>query len=972
MRVIDQLKHRVLFSCFFFLVSTSTHVVSVFAAEGTTKEAIGDLKIEEGFSVRVIASEPLISDPVSSRLDMHGRLWVIEMGDYPYRSSDNDLPNGNLKVLQDLDKDGIYDESILFAGGLDFPTGVQPYRNGAIVTLAGKIVFIDDQDGDLVGDEQEVWFDGFAQENQQLRANHPTLAPNGLVYVANGLRGGRIQAQSSRFQVSSDAIELRDGDFFFDPEGGAWGVVTGKSQYGLTIDDFGRRMGCSNRNPAMQAIFETDMLQKNPLLTPRDLVMDVAVSGEQSEVRARGLAWTTSNLHSGQFSAACGVFAPGWYVGGEEYLFVCEPTAYLVQRQNLRRAGSVWASNRVGTKYDFLTSTNELFRPVDLTVGAGQSILVTDMARSVIEHPDFMPPELKDRPDQRDGVLQGRIWQIVQGDDWPLPTQKITLQNASNWLCSASAWKRNCATQFFLEEGIKHVSVWEQLMEDPTIAPSGKARAAYLLSRFNRIRENHIQILIHANDERLRVLGYQIARAVGNFPKSLPEISRETSSAVLREQAITLILNDEIDSSIRVARLAAIAESKSIDTYGRQVISSVPRLDVAQMINKLADQNSPDIEILKILYERLAIDAPVDSLSLLAQFFHKAELSDSIEKIDSLHLLIAWNRGVRRGRQAAKKALEGISDQDKAVVLDQCLHISEQIADTSVAIHLRTDGLEFLVAMQLINPEVLQDLAMSDGVQALRTAALKQLQQVDNDWVKKYLRENWLTLPAHTRQEMIQVMLNRTEDSLWILSEVLEGRLPRNAIDPKSSLRLRQHNNPEVAALAVKLLKPAQDRQKVIAAYQAELIKRADPIHGRELFSLHCSACHQIDGIGTNVGPDISDTRTKSRDYLLNAILDPNAAIDASYVQTQILTVDGNRCDGLYVTEDSESVTIQQAGGENLVLLRTEIDQIKTSGISLMPEGFEATLKPQQMNDLVSFLKNWRYLKVNIPGVSER
>ena len=69
----------------------------------------------------------------------------------------------------------------MFAGSLDFPTGVQPYKNSAIVTLAGKIVFIEDKDGDLVGDEIHIWFDGFAEQNQQLRANHPTLAPNGLI-----------------------------------------------------------------------------------------------------------------------------------------------------------------------------------------------------------------------------------------------------------------------------------------------------------------------------------------------------------------------------------------------------------------------------------------------------------------------------------------------------------------------------------------------------------------------------------------------------------------------------------------------------------------------------------------------------------------------------------------------------------------------------------------------------------------------
>ena len=116
-------------------------------------ETIDSLEIEDGFQIRLIAQEPLITDPISCRLDMHGRLWVIEMADYPSMKKGNATPNGKLKVLTDLDCDGQYESATVFAGSLDFPTGVQPYKNGAIVTLAGKIVFIEDKDGDLVGDE---------------------------------------------------------------------------------------------------------------------------------------------------------------------------------------------------------------------------------------------------------------------------------------------------------------------------------------------------------------------------------------------------------------------------------------------------------------------------------------------------------------------------------------------------------------------------------------------------------------------------------------------------------------------------------------------------------------------------------------------------------------------------------------------------------------------------------------------------
>ena len=123
-----------------------------------------------------------------------------------------------------------------------------------------------------------------------------------------------------------------------------------------------------------------------------------------------------------------------------------------------------------------------------------------------------------------------------------------------------------------------------------------------------------------------------------------------------------------------------------------------------------------------------------------------------------------------------------------------------------------------------------------------------------------------------------------------------------------------------------------------------------------------------IDGVGTNVGPDISDTRTKTPESLLIAILDPNAAIDSSFLQYQILTVDGRILDGLLIDETADAVTLQQKGGERITIAREDMDRMRSPGVSLMPEGFERSLDQQAMSDLLSYLKNWRYLKTSIPG----
>lgn len=933
-------------------------------------ETIDSLEIEDGFQIRLIAQEPLITDPISCRLDMHGRLWVIEMADYPSMKKGNATPNGKLKVLTDLDCDGQYESATVFAGSLDFPTGVQPYKNGAIVTLAGKIVFIEDKDGDLVGDEIHIWFDGFAEQNQQLRANHPTLAPNGLIYVANGLRGGQVQAVHSRFDKRSERLDLRDGDFFFDPEGGAWGAIAGKSQYGLTIDDFGRRIGCSNRNPAMHAALDLTVIQRDPLLTPKESVVDVAKVGVDSRVYPRGNAWTTSNLHGGQFSAACGVFAPGWMSNRTENLFVCEPTAYLVQRQTLVREGSRWFARRTEKpSFDFLTSVSDWFRPVDLSPGVGESFYVVDMARKVIEHPDFMPPELKNRKDQRDGSQLGRIWQVVEGEEWPETSTEFNSDIAIDWLQSKSVWQRSSASQFFLEQGEKYSKAWESLLTNQSADQRGKSRAAFLLNRFGLLDQKHIDLMLTAEKEDLRVLGLHLSRSYEAWMAHLPELVLDQSSVVLLELSSRVAGASEMNPTVRIQALTDIALNPDADELVMSVVGSVAADDVLPLAESISSRGDTVSKIFLHLIERSAMKAPIDATNLLAVYlsgWNDSEVPDG----SVAPLLTAWHRGLKRSGQRPTEVFSKVSEQHRITLREIVESNRALLTMETLSPSVRSDCLELFIATGSVDAAQLRDLASELNVFDVRKVAISQLLKIDPEWTKLFLSERWLSLNARLRHEVIRSSLARDIDALWILEQLRDDLLPKNAIEPKIAQRLREHPNREVASMAKRLLAPNDDRKKVIAEYQTAMNIEGDPFVGKKIFSDHCSACHRIDGYGTNVGPDISDTRTKSAEYLLTSILDPNAAIDASFVQTQLLTTDGRRFDGLLVGDDAENVTIQQQGGEKHIISKVEIEQVKNPGISLMPEGFERTISSDQMRDLISYLKNWRYMKVDIPGVS--
>ncbi|MDB4338706.1 c-type cytochrome [Rhodopirellula sp.] len=950
------------FTVFYLGISLS----SLEGAGPNVQQSLASLKIADGYQVRAIASEPMVVDPVSVKLDGQGNLWVVEMPDYPTGPKEGELPTGRLKVLVDTDHDGIFDQCHLYADGLNFPTGVQPYRNGAILTVAGKIIFIEDGDDDFSGDKTTVLFKGFTTQNQQLRANHPSLGPDGLIYVANGLRGGSVQAVDPRFHPKKMNVELRDRDFFFDPEGGDWGVVSGRSQFGLTIDDFGRRIGCSNRNPAMQSLLSVETVERDPLLVSRDAVLDVAFSGEQSRVDPIAKAWTTSNLHGGQFSAACGVFAPGVGSAKQEHLYVCEPTGYLVQRQNLDNSEGYWEARRDQGRGEFLASSNTWFRPVNLSAGIGDSFFVVDMARAVIEHPDFMPTELKERPDQRDGDQLGRIWQVSRSGDWPQKTEVITEENAGNWLVASSAWMRQCGTQFFLEQGSELAPLLEEIVQDNLAPPSGRARAAMLLKRFERLNAAHLSSLLHSQHERLRSLAISLSPNISSWIKDLDLLISDAGPIVLRSLCDVLAGDQSIATEVRIRGLVAISCNAPADLITQRLVSSVEQPLVLPLTEALIKQADAGLDSIEHLVERLAIASPASAAAVLSSRFEK-DLADSKIGHETIALLLAWHRGSLRSRIAMTEIIASIRTAGDHTFFLRLAGLASVIESSDYPSGLRATCLNMMVSLGE-NADLRQFISETYPHE-VRSVAVARCLRTDSAWVKAYLRQNWQVLPVAMRQRATSGCSSNAEDASWLLDGLRDGWMVRSSIDPQTAKRLLQHSNPSVAKKARALLRADPNREKVLVHYQSAALELGDAKAGKSLFVQHCSACHRIDAVGVNVGPDISDTRTKTPESLLQSILDPNAAIDSAFVQVQILTTDGLTVDGLLIDETNSSVTLQQQGGDRRVVLRDEIEQMQSPGVSLMPEGFEKSMNPKQMSDLISYLKNWRYMQTKIPGV---
>ncbi len=405
--------------------------------QGLVARAETGFELEPGLEVALVAAEPEVVDPIAMAFDEQGRLFVVEGRGYPV-----DEGKGTVALLDDPDGDGQYERVSDFAGDLRFPTGVMPWKAGIIVTDAPDVLYLEDTDGDAVADHREVVLTGFeTKKSTQLRVNDPTLAPDGWIYFAGGLSGGEIRVPGS------DAPPVPGGDVRWHPLTGRVEALDGRSQYGIAFDNAWRRFLCTNRIQNKHVVLPSRYLQRNPRLafsesvevTPADRVDDLLQS-ENPAARLFPISdnVTTADSHAGTFSAACavtiyrGTALPERYHGAS---LACDPTANLVHVDRLVPDGATYSAVRFDGETEFLRSRDNAFRPVFLVEGPGGALFVCDMQRDVIEHPDYLPEEVRARTDFQGGRDRGRIYRVSGAGD------------------AAGAWERDTAMRLAIERG---------------------------------------------------------------------------------------------------------------------------------------------------------------------------------------------------------------------------------------------------------------------------------------------------------------------------------------------------------------------------------------------------------------------------------------------------------------------------------------------------------------------------------------
>ncbi|NQV75853.1 MAG: hypothetical protein HQ491_07360, partial [Bacteroidetes bacterium] len=390
------------------------------------KKALDSFQIEPGMRIDLMVAEPLVIDPVAIAFDENRQMYVVEDRGYPDPAEGGSPTRlGRIALLKDTNGDGKYDKRTEFATGLTYPNGILPWKGGVFVTCSPDLYYLKDTNGDGVADIRKVVLTGFfATQTAQIRTSHPILGLDGWIYVTGGLNGGTI---TSPEHPDRPAVSYKSADGRFNPETFEFQVTGGKSQFGLTFDPYGRRFGSSNRHPVMHTVMEPWYLKRNPDLLFNESVQNVSKAEADAVVYPISHAVTSADFipkligrsHAGTFTAASGLLVyngTALSAAHQGNVFICESAQNLVQRQIMKPDGVSFKTELPYTEREFVSSTDEWFRPVSLQHGPEGALYIVDMHRKVIDHPSYVPEEARGGLDWESGKTDGRIYRIVRKD----------------------------------------------------------------------------------------------------------------------------------------------------------------------------------------------------------------------------------------------------------------------------------------------------------------------------------------------------------------------------------------------------------------------------------------------------------------------------------------------------------------------------------------------------------------------------
>ncbi len=955
------------------------------------EQALESIHVPSGFSIELVAAEPLVLDPVAIDWGPDGKLWVVEMADYPEGIDGKGKPGGRIRFLEDTTGDGRFDRSVVFLDGVNFPNGVMAWNQGVLIAAAPEIFYAEDTDGDGKADVRQTLFEGFLEGNQQLRINGLRWGLDNWIHCASGAHhGGYGKDSRITSTVTGQKITVGSRDIRIRPDEGLLDPQSGPSQFGRNRDDWGNWFGVQNSRPLWHYVLADRYIRRNPNFAPADPRHQIVTPlnppvypAKQPQKRFH------SFQHSGCFTSACSamiyrddlLFAHRTHqqkFSGDlrdapfvQDAFTCEPVHNLVQHNRIIEDGVSFRFERDPSEgeIDFFASEDRWCRPVMVRTGPDGALWVVDMYRYMIEHPQWLPQAGRDelRPFYRDGDDRGRIYRIYPTKRPPRKTRPLdamTTEQLVATLESPNGWQRDTAQQLLVREAAGTPKAGAQLvdalkeMASASRNPLARLHALCTLDGIDALPRELVEAAL--SDEHPAVRRHAV-RLSEHSKVNLALLARLRSDADAKVRLQLACSLGEFDEPHVGRCLAGLAIADADDPFiTAAVMSSLSHRNIADALDAaLSARKDSRIsrDLLTLLFAQAA--AVGDRETIAAVFDRVLTPRDERYEAWQLDALATTLDTLSRRRWSIHEHL-AISTRGR---LDRVIEQARSlVGDASAPEPIRVSAVSLLLrspqSMQA-DVEKLQRLLVPQTPANLQQAIVAHAAKRPDGEIARLMLAGWKSHGPSLRGQILSALSGRRQWIEMLLDRMQMGVVSAADLDASARQRLLATRDKVLLTRLKKLLATTTtaDRKRAVDKYRSALKMQGDAKRGAITFEKKCATCHKHGEAGYDVGPSLTSLTNTEPAALLTSILDPSQAVEAKYLNYIIITVDGFSLSGMLTAETGSSLTLAMEEGKQQTVLRKDIDELASSGKSLMPDGLEQDLTPQDLSDLIAYVR---------------
>ncbi|MGI9472302.1 MAG: PVC-type heme-binding CxxCH protein [Rubripirellula sp.] len=973
----------------------------------SAEDAAAQMELPRGFRATAFASEPDVQNPIAMSWDARGRLWVAENYTYAEREQRFALNLRDRVVILDNTNGDSFQTRKVFTDNVQMLTGVEVGHDGVWLMCPPQLIFIPDRDHDDVPDGPgEVILDGFtvAQQNYHNFANGLRFGPDGWLYGrCGGSCPGRIGLPGS---PDHERHALEGGIWRYHPIRKHVEVLTTgtTNPWGHDWNSVGEAFFVNTVNGHLWHMIPGAHFTRPFTLDPNGRTYELIDFHADHWHFDTGQSWTKSrdgaanSLGGGHAHSGAMIYeGRNWPRRYRGKLFTLNFHGRRANQETLRTRGTGYVAEH---NDDFMLAKDPWFRGMELSAGPDGGVFVLDWSDSGECH-------------EHTGVhrTSGRVYKIIYGAS---PSHEVPSKNLQKWTPKQLAethsdfdrWQlRQARLELARRSTTENLETAEaelrKLFLDVHSDAAVRVQSLLTLHIIGGASQGFLIEQLRDPNESVRAWAVRLLTESWTIDDALGPVWRSPDS----DQQIA----KEVDTIVpSLVRLAAEDNSGLVRLTLASTLQRLPtksRISLArELVNRTEDASDHNLPLMVWYglipvadeHARSLVDVARDCrLPTTLQSISRCLAEEIENEPNALNELLGYAAdqggtylttvlaGVASGLKGWRRAPRP-ANWDRVIGVDEGKANRELIRELSVVFgdgratdelkriamskgkvesSVRLAALETLIQSEPDDLRAICEQLLTDS--HMNVLAARGLSQFDDSSIGEKIVSRYRNFRGPFRPQIMSILVSRKSFAKAMLNAMEAGKIPREDLSPYQVRQIHSFEDSNlserVAQIWGEVRETSEDKKLAIS----ELKKNLDSEHsslanlgrGRELFVKHCQNCHRLFGEGEKIGPDLTGANRNNIDYLLTNIIDPSSVVDKDYRMSVLLTDDDRIINGLITSETDKTLTLQTAT-ELLTFEQDSIRSRKVTEKSPMPDGLLETLRPDQVRDLIGYLRH--------------